>query len=189
MAQKYDRKKIELLVPISQNVSDLLRKMGTTTHHASSVTHMGKRLRAWGIDTSHFDTRKFKKGCKSNKRRGAEERLVLHSEESRKTDAYILRRCLEDIERPYICEACGQTPIWNKKPLVLQVDHINGNNRDDRPENLRFLCPNCHTQTLTYGAKNIAKGKMAECIIASVSNTDIPQGVSWVGIPIFPPQI
>lgn len=55
------------------------------------------------------------------------------------------------------CSECGLDPIWNGKPLTLQVDHINGDNTDNRPENLRFLCPNCHTQTPTYAGRNIGK--------------------------------
>ena len=48
------------------------------------------------------------------------------------------------------CVLCGQNNIWNGKKLVLQLDHKNGNNKDNRIENLRILCPNCHTQTETY---------------------------------------
>lgn len=43
---------------------------------------------------------------------------------------------------------------WNNKALSLQLDHINGVNTDNRVENLRWLCPNCHSQTDTYGSKN-----------------------------------
>jgi hypothetical protein len=55
---------------------------------------------------------------------------------------------------PYVCAECGQPPEWNGKPLVLQVDHVNGDPADNRPENLRFLCPNCHTQTETFAGRN-----------------------------------
>ncbi len=49
---------------------------------------------------------------------------------------------------PYKC-SCGNTGEWNGKPLTLQLDHINGDRYDHRLENLRFLCPNCHTQEPT----------------------------------------
>ena len=49
---------------------------------------------------------------------------------------------------------CCNKGEWLGKPLVLQLDHINGVRDDHRLENLRFLCPNCHSQTDTYGGKN-----------------------------------
>lgn len=49
-----------------------------------------------------------------------------------------------------ICAICGQEPFWNGESLELQLDHINGINTDNRLENLRILCPNCHSQTETY---------------------------------------
>ena len=48
------------------------------------------------------------------------------------------------------CEKCGTIDIWNGLPLELQLDHINGNNKDNRIENLRILCPNCHSQTTSF---------------------------------------
>jgi hypothetical protein len=52
------------------------------------------------------------------------------------------------------CAICGLGPEWQGKPLTLQLDHINGKNNDHRIENLRILCPNCHTQTDTYAGKS-----------------------------------
>ncbi len=56
------------------------------------------------------------------------------------------------------CAECGITD-WNGKPLTLQLEHKNGNSENNKPENLCLLCPNCHSQTPTYGAKNKGNGR------------------------------
>ena len=77
---------------------------------------------------------------------------------------HIKRRVIEKSLIKYACSECNLEGNWNNKPLSLQLDHINGVNNDHRISNLRFLCPNCHTQQDTYAAKNIGKvcrsGKM-----------------------------
>lgn len=54
---------------------------------------------------------------------------------------------------PEICVSCKIGPKWNGNPLVLQLDHIDGNSDNNMPSNLQLLCPNCHTQTETFGSK------------------------------------
>lgn len=51
------------------------------------------------------------------------------------------------------CNLCLQGPMWNGKPLTLQVDHIDGNSDDSSPGNIRLVCPNCHTQTETFSTR------------------------------------
>ena len=53
------------------------------------------------------------------------------------------------------CEVCGIKSMWNNKPLKMELDHVDGNRTNHKLENLRMICPNCHSQTDTYRSKNI----------------------------------
>ena len=64
------------------------------------------------------------------------------------------------VERNHTCEECGISNVYNGKPLSLELDHIDGNNVNNKIENLRILCPNCHSQTPTHRAKNIRYKKL-----------------------------
>lgn len=76
----------------------------------------------------------------------------------------IKRRIIKDNLIEYKCKICKCEPIWNGIKLVLILDHINGIRNDHRLENLRFLCPNCNSQTETFAGKNCAyKGKLCSC--------------------------
>lgn len=68
-----------------------------------------------------------------------------------------IRQILAEI-RGYKCEVCGLSE-WQGKEIVLQVDHINGDPYNDSPENLRLICPNCHSQTNTFAGANRGNGR------------------------------
>ena len=59
----------------------------------------------------------------------------------------------------YKCSCCGIAE-WNNNPISLEVDHKDGDPYNDSPDNLRFICPNCHSQTPTYKAKNMGNGRV-----------------------------
>lgn len=59
------------------------------------------------------------------------------------------------------CQGCGLKGEWNGKPITLQLEHLDGNSRNNAESNLSLLCPNCHTQTEFYGSKNKGRGRHA----------------------------
>lgn len=69
------------------------------------------------------------------------------------TSAHLKKRLVVEGILEDICASCGQLPFWNGAKLVLQLDHIDGNHSNNILSNLRILCPNCHTQTATWGTK------------------------------------
>lgn len=69
----------------------------------------------------------------------------------------LLRRMIE-YRDGYFCNVCGIS-TWNDQKIVLDAEHIDGNSNNNSPDNVCFLCPNCHSQTETYKAKNKGNGR------------------------------
>lgn len=60
------------------------------------------------------------------------------------------------------CSKCNIGDIWNNKPIVLQMDHIDGDSSNNNLDNLRLLCPNCHSQTPTFSTRTNKRKKITE---------------------------
>jgi len=76
----------------------------------------------------------------------------------------------------YKCVECDNNGIHKGKPLSLQIDHVDGNNNNNVVENLRYLCPNCHSQTDTWGTKNISEDGRKRLKAAAKLGSDVRLG-------------
>ena len=139
------------LLKNSTAISEVLFKLGYTVKGNSwGYSQVKQRMTDLNLDFSIF---KGKKSIyKNTVVKTVTPEMVL--KDNCKHTRTVLRRCiLKHGLLPYKCDICGITE-WNNKTLSLELDHINGKNNDNRLENLRFLCPNCHSQTSTYGSRD-----------------------------------
>lgn len=141
---RHTKARLREVVACSYSVAEVVRRLGISPVGGNQA-HIGRRIAELGIDTSHFTAvpRRRSKGTMRN-------RLVLGSPADGRVGGGRLRKELLRRGIPERCAMCHTGAEWNGKPLCLEIDHHNGDWWDNRPDNLRFLCPNCHAVTDTY---------------------------------------
>jgi predicted RNA-binding Zn-ribbon protein involved in translation (DUF1610 family) len=132
------------VVKESRSYFQVLDKLGRK-RAGGSHSHIKNRIVKAGIDTSHFTGQAWNKGRTFPDRKTCKQILILRTSGGRAKPKQLVRALL-GIGRKHECEKCGQNTKWMNNTLTLDVDHKNQNWLDDRAENLRFLCPNCHSQ-------------------------------------------
>lgn len=158
MNKRYTKEVLEAVVLQAGSISEVVRLLGGKSV-GGNVSYMSDLLRRYGIDTSHFYGKRNNRGefHQGGPRRLIWSEVLVLQRLDHKEKAFRLRRAMIEAGIPYHCYICGLKPFWNGTELVLQIDHKNGKPEDNRKRNLRFLCPNCHSQTINWGAKNISR--------------------------------
>lgn len=140
---------VKTLVKESTSYSEVLRKLKLSTNGSTNHRTLKTFFTKHNIDITHFTLKGPKKSY--NVIHELEDILVENSTYANMSRLKI--RLIREKILEYKCSICGITD-WNKQPIALQIDHINGIHNDNRLGNLRLLCPNCHSQTSTYAGKN-----------------------------------
>lgn len=148
LVDKYSKDELIQIVENSFSYAEVISKLGYSTKNGSNNKTVKKRIEYYGISTDHFCHQAVKTDWTD------EEIFCKNSKVSQNK----LRRTFKQREFvPYVCSVCGLPPFWNGMPLVLTLDHINGEHTNNEVQNLRWVCPNCDRQSSTFGMRNKKK--------------------------------
>lgn len=160
---KFNKERIEEAVKKSLSISETMVNLGYKQFAGGSHACLSRNIKRLGIGTSHFlgqraNCGQWRIGGPAQKKT-AEETLIYHSN-GRRGKTVRLRRAMIEVGKEQKCYVCGIFS-WMDKPFNLEIEHLDGEFQNDRKENLEFICPNCHSQTLTF-CRNKKSARMVE---------------------------
>ncbi len=147
------REEIQEKVNHCNSICDMLEIFGFKKTSGSMANVMKNIIDTYNINTSHF---KPYKRTNQKPKYSLSEILVCNSTYT--NIAKLKERIIKAGILEYRCECCGNKGVWNGQKLTLQLDHKNGDHTNHSINNLRFLCPNCHSQTETFAGRNAKYG-------------------------------
>ncbi|MFC8079849.1 HNH endonuclease [Streptomyces sp. NPDC057307] len=148
------RPELASAVSSSTSIAGLLRALGIADNTATRQ-RVRRSLDLHGLSIAHFTGQGHYLGTISPCRKTPDEILRRLPPGSNRARTIMLRRALDDLDVPHVCAECGIGDVWQGKRLVLEIDHISGDRLDSRRENLRYLCPSCHSQTATFARRGV----------------------------------
>jgi len=151
-SRKYTEQALKEAIRTSSSFAEALRKLGLVPRGGNYAT-LHRAIARLELNTSHMTGQASNRG----KTFGPKRPLSDYLSNRFAIQSYKLKqRLLSEGMMSHQCVKCMRTR-WHEQPIPLELDHINGNNGDNRLGNLRLLCPNCHAQTPTYRGKNLAR--------------------------------
>lgn len=188
---KVEKDELQNLLDSSNSYREILEYFNMSVSCGNYKT-LNLVISDYKLDTSIIDeNRKNKASLNSketnNTRKTNDEIFV---ENSTYTSREEMKKRMISMGKIYKCSECGVGDLYNGKSIVLQLDHINGINNDNRLKNLRFLCPNCHSQTETFAGKRHRTTNHCVCgnIISNASKfchlcrPDRPTKIGWPSV-------
>ena len=145
------KEEYEIAIKNAKSIAQALRNLGIKDR-GGNYRIIKSAIDKYQIDVSHFTGQGWNANLKfnPNPKIKTEDLLV---ENSNYNSYKLKKRLLSEGYKEKKCECCGLTE-WQGKEIPLELHHINGDNTDNRIENLEILCPNCHALTDNYRGRN-----------------------------------
>jgi hypothetical protein len=148
---RYSEAEAREAIARSESYTAALRWMGMCATGGATAT-LRKWAERWGISTEHFDPYASQRGLRRHDPIPLAQVMVANSTFSR---GHLKQRLYGEGLKQRACELCGQGELWRGQLMSLILDHINGNGRDHRFENLRIVCPNCAATLDTHCGRKL----------------------------------
>ena len=157
--QSFSKEELSSFVQESKSYRAVAEKIGYASNGGSGVKAVKEMIDFYHFNTEHFTGQ----GWNKNQTKATDSRILSREKYDLKTvfseNSPVTQKVLRGYVRrhdvlDYICSSCGCDGTWLNGTIALEIHHKNGNNKDNRVENLEYLCPNCHALTETYRGKN-----------------------------------